>query len=95
METFDLLSRENIIISHNEEYSIAEISLLIAKEFDYENMILFNPDYSDGQYKKTANNTKLISYISKKCPDFIFTNIKDGIKEAVDFFKNNIENCRK
>lgn len=92
METIETLSCENIIISPNEEYSIADVSLLIAKEFDYES-IVFNHDYSDGQFKKTADNKKLISYISDS--GFVFTNIKEGIKETVDFFKENVCNCRK
>ena len=94
METIEILKCENLIISTNEEYSIGEISLLIAKEFDYENMVVFNHDFSDGQFKKTADNKKLFSYISDKT-NFAFTNIEDGIKSAVDFFKNNKEECRK
>jgi GDP-L-fucose synthase len=88
MELLDKLSCENIIISPKEEYSISDIALVIAKEFDYEQMIIFNDKYSDGQFKKTANNNKLMSYI----PNFIFTNINEGIKNTVEFFKNNINN---
>ena len=86
METIEMLHCENLIISTNEEYSIREVSLLIAKEFNYENMIIFNSEFSDGQYKKTADNKKLLSYLSDKKTDFEFTTIKDGIKRAVEFF---------
>ena len=46
METIEMLHCENLIISTNEEYSIREVSLLIAKEFNYENMIIFNNHHS-------------------------------------------------
>lgn len=95
MELLDKLTCENIIISPNEEYSISDISTLIAKEFDYDNNIIFNNNFSDGQFKKTANNKKMISYISEKNTFFEFTNIQEGIKTTVDFFKNNIDKCRK
>lgn len=90
MKTLPSLSRENIIISPCEEYSIAEVSLCIAKEFNYDT-IVFNANYSDGQFKKTANNKKLLSL----CPDFKFTPIKEGIKKTVQFFESNNNNCRK
>ena len=92
METIEMLHCENLIISTNEEYSIREVSLLIAKEFNYENMIIFNSEFSDGQYKKTADNKKLLSYLSQKKTDFEFTTIKDGIKRAVDFFNTFYHN---
>ena len=86
METIEMLHCENLIISTHEEYSIREVSLLIAKEFNYENMIIFNSEFSDGQYKKTADNKKLLSYLSDKKTDFKFTTITDGIARAVEFF---------
>jgi len=98
MEIIDTITCENIIISPNEEYSIADVALLIAKEFNYENMIVFNDTFSDGQYKKTADNKKLLSYIynkSDKSSDFVFTDIQNGIKNTVDFFKKNVNQCRK
>jgi hypothetical protein len=61
-------------------------------------MIVFNDTFSDGQYKKTADNKKLLSYIynkSDKSSDFVFTDIQNGIKNTVDFFKKNVNQCRK
>ena len=94
MELLEKITCENIIISPNEEYSISDVSTLIAKEFDYDN-IIYNDNYSDGQFKKTANNKKMISYISEKNTVFEFRNIQEGIKTTVDFFKKNIDKCRK
>jgi len=95
MELIDTLTCENIIISPNEEYSIADVALLIAKEFNYENMILFNSEFSDGQYKKTSNNAKLLSYIHDKHSNFVFTDIQEGIKKTVGFFVTNQKTSRK
>ena len=52
---------------------------------------MFDTQYSDGQYKKTADNSLLMKYKS----DFKFTKFSEGIKKSVDWFKNNYHNCRK
>lgn len=85
--------KESIILSVGEkdEISIKQIGMEIAKQFNYEHMIEFNENYSDGQFKKTANNSKLMKLNSK----FTFTSIQDGIKKTVDWFLNNYEECRK
>lgn len=83
---------ENIILSVGEEdeVSIEQVALSIARSFDYENLI-FDTSYSDGQYKKTADNTKLMQLIGT----YKFTSINDGIKKSVNWFTNNYKNCRK
>jgi GDP-L-fucose synthase len=82
-----------LIVSPSEEYSIKDVATMIAREYSYEDKIVFNSTYSDGQYKKTANNAKLLAMF----PDFKFTHIEEGIREAVDYFKYNYSNpnCRK
>ena len=84
--------KESIILSVNEndEISIRDIAILIAKEFNYEHMIEFDSSYSDGQFKKTADNSKLMNLLS----DFKFIKIEDGIANAVQWFINNYETCR-
>lgn len=59
--------------------SIGEIAKYIAKEFNYENMIEFDNSYSDGQFKKTADNSKLINLYG----DYEFTRIDHGIKKVL------------
>ena len=46
-------------VDEKDETSIANVAKLIAKEYDYEDMLEFDDSYSDGQYKKTADNSKL------------------------------------
>ena len=85
--------KDTIILSVNkeDEVSIREIGLLISKYFNYENNIIFDDSYSDGQYKKTADN----SYLLKLYGPYQFISIEQGIKETVDWFIKNYQNCRK
>ena len=85
------LNRESLIISPDEEYSIKYIAEEISKAFEYNKDIVFNTSYSDGQFKKTADNSKL----KRLLPEIKFTSIQEGIRETVEFFKNNYITCRK
>ena len=91
LKCFEKLEKENIIISPEVEYSIREVSIEIAKAFDYEDNIVFNSEYSDGQYKKTVSNSKLMSIL----PEVKFIDIKEGIPKTVKFFNDNYDICRK
>lgn len=53
--------------------------------------VVFDTKAADGQYKKTASNAKLRTYL----PDFKFTPFKDGVKKSVDWFVANYETARK
>lgn len=79
-------SDDNIILSvpEKDEISIKDIGILIAKCFDYENRIVFDSSYSDGQYKKTVSVQKLLN----RFPNFEFTPIEEGIKKTVEWFAN-------
>lgn len=77
-------------VSEKEEVSIRHIATLIANEFDYANNVVFDKSVSDGQYKKTADNSKLLSLY----PDVSFTPIQEGIMKTVNWFVNNYENSR-
>lgn len=85
--------KESIILSVNEkdEISIEDVATMIAKEFDYQHMIVFDDAFSDGQFKKTADNSKLM----KLNPDFEFTNMNKGIHNSVQWFVTNYNDCRK
>jgi GDP-L-fucose synthase len=85
------LFRENTIIAPTEEHSVGYVATLIAREYGYEDQMVFDSSYSDGQYKKTSDNAKLLAMF----PNFKFTHIEQGIREAVDFFKMEHSTCRK
>jgi GDP-L-fucose synthase len=84
---------ESIIlsISEKEEVNIKRIAEIIASNFNYQDRIIFNNKYSDGQYKKTADNKKLLDINN----NFKFTDIEDGIKNTILWFKENYNSCRK
>ena len=54
-------------------------------------MIEFDSTYSDGQFKKTADNSKLM----KLYGEYKFISFEDGIKKSVEWFIKNFDNCRK
>lgn len=78
-------------VGEKDEVSIGHVGHLIAKELEYHNVI-FDTDYSDGQYKKTVNNDYLISILPNT---FQFTSIENGIKDTIDWFKKNYNIARK
>ena len=82
--------REGIILASNKEYSIKEISELICINFNYSN-IVFDRSKSDGQYKKTASNEKLL----KLYPEFKFTSLEEGLKETISWFIKEYPNIRR
>mgnify|MGYP001189746300 FL=1 len=85
--------KDSIILSVDEkdEISIKDVATIIAKVYDYEEHMIFDPTYSDGQYKKTASNKKLIENVG----EFDFTPINAGIHETIQWFVENYNFCRK
>jgi len=92
LENYD--DKEPIIlsVSEKEEISIEKVAKIIAEVMDYEENLYFEDGYSDGQYKKTASNTKMMKYLNYS---FEFTPIKQGILDTVQWFIENYDNCRK
>jgi GDP-L-fucose synthase len=76
---------DNIIlsVSEKEEVSIGDVARLIAKAFDYEDRIVFDKSFADGQFKKPVSNAKLLDFLRE---DFEFTPIEQGIKQTVEWF---------
>lgn len=84
---------EPLIIAPDEstEISIAEVARAIATEFNYAEHMVFDPTGSDGQYKKTAANSKL----RRLYPEVSFRSFPEGIKESVAWFREHYASCRK
>jgi len=89
----DYHSPEPITLSVDEsaEVSIKELALTVAKAMKFEGEVIFDSSKADGQFKKTADNTKLRSFR----PDYKFVTIDEGVQKAVDWFIENYEVCRK
>ena len=80
-----------IIIADKIEYSIYEVSYMISEYFGISDRLVFDTNLSDGQYKKTADNSRLIETIG----DFTFTPLKQGLKETIDWLVENYDKARK
>lgn len=82
--------KENIILSPSTEHSISDVANIIAKKMD-QNDIVYDHSFSDGQFRKTADTTKLTS----NWPDFTFTPLEQGIADTIDHFIANYSSIRK
>ena len=82
---------EPIIFSTSQEVSIKDVVDLIVKHMSFNGEVIWESDKPDGQFRKPSDNSKLLSYL----PDFKFTSLDDGLKETIDWFVGNYENCRK
>ena len=82
-----------LILSVDEEaeVSIRDVAFMIAKAMKFEGKVVFDSSKSDGQFKKTASNSKLRKYL----PDFKFATMEDGVQSAVDWFCTNYDRARK
>jgi len=87
----DVSSPLILSVGEQEEVSIADVAKLVAKHMGYTSGLQFDTSKSDGQFKKTASNKKLLSLN----PDFKFTIIEDGVKKSVDWFVQNYDKARK
>lgn len=67
------------------------IHLVFLAAMDFKGNIVFDTTKSDGQFKKTASNKKLMSLY----PDFKFTPIAEGLQETCKWFEENYEAARK
>jgi len=90
---FNYNEKDNLILSVDEEdeVSISDIASYIAEEFNYKESMIYDTSFSDGQYKKTASNKKLRSFL----PNYQFTKPKDGISNTIKWFIQNYQNVRK
>ena len=91
LENYNEIEPIILSVSENDEKSINFVATCIAKKFNYENNIIFDKEKPDGQFKKTANNSKLLERIQ----NFAFTPIEEGISKTVEWFEANYKNSRR
>jgi GDP-L-fucose synthase len=80
-----------LIISGDEEVSIKDLVGMLVDEFKFKGKVIFDKTKPDGQFRKPSDN----SLIKELLPDFEYTPFEQGIKETVNWFKENYENARK
>eukprot|EP01099_Mayorella_cantabrigiensis_P000260 TRINITY_DN1118_c0_g2_i1.p1 TRINITY_DN1118_c0_g2~~TRINITY_DN1118_c0_g2_i1.p1 ORF type:complete len:352 (+),score=90.30 TRINITY_DN1118_c0_g2_i1:114-1058(+) len=79
-------------VDEQDEISIKDVATLIAKASNFPlERLKFDTTKADGQFKKTASNRKLRTYL----PNFQFTPIETAIQESVKWFEDNYETARK
>lgn len=88
----DMLNRDDIEYGHficspasHLEISIGSVAKMIAQNMHYDDAIVFDETYADGQYKKTVEPNAIFA-------DRKFTSFADGIKMTVEWFVENMEN---
>ena len=82
---------EPVILSSSTEISIRDLVHLIAEIFDFKRNIKFDTSKPEGQFRKPSDN----SVIKNMFSDFSFTPIEEGLKESINWFKENYPNIRK
>lgn len=89
---FNYEEAEPLILAPDEshELSIGEIAQNVADAFGCDKPLVFDSSYSDGQYKRTVTNQKLMSLN----PSFKFTPLPQAIKYSVEWFKDNMATAR-
>jgi GDP-L-fucose synthase len=85
---YDYKDSGNIILTSNQEVSIIDIATIISNKMNY--TFELDLEKPDGQYKKTASNHLLQTLL----PDFVFTDIKEGICDTIDWFIDNYDSIR-
>jgi GDP-L-fucose synthase len=81
-------------VDPEDEVSIAQVVHDVAYAFEFDNDIVYDTAQPDGQFKKTADNSKF-NHLYGHSPPFSFTPIKTGIRETVKWFIQNYRNARK
>jgi len=80
-----------LILSTSDEISIQHLVDLLVKEFKFTGKVKFDRSKPDGQYRKPSDNSLIKSLV----PTFEFTPIEEGIKETVQWFKENYDTARR
>lgn len=95
---FDYPGRgQTMILSPNpeDEVSIKDVAMMIASAFDIpQDRVKFQTAFSDGQFKKTADN-RLLKKMLLDYPDFKFKDIESGLTSTIAWFIDNYDKARK
>lgn len=84
-------STDPIILSvgEDQEISISDAVNVISKVAELNQPIVYDLTKADGQFKKTANNSKLINWLRTEKIDFEFTPFDEAISKTWEWFQMN------
>ncbi len=92
LRNYDSPEPITLSVGEEDEVSIKDVALWVAEAFELPaSQIHFDTTKADGQFKKTATNAKLRSFL----PDYKFKDLKQGIFDTCQWFKDNFETARK
>lgn len=77
------VSCDLINIAQNRGHTVNELVELISNETGYKGKIVYNSRYQDGSPKKVMDDR----LFRQQVPDFNFTSIENGIKEAIEYYQ--------
>ncbi|BGP34955.1 hypothetical protein JCM10296v2_006779 [Rhodotorula toruloides] len=77
-------------VGEEDEITIKQVAESIVKAVGFQGEVTWDSSKADGQYKKTASNSKLRKYL----PDFQFTPFDVALQESVDWFVQNYDKAR-
>uniref|UniRef100_A0AAY5EMV9 GDP-L-fucose synthase n=1 Tax=Electrophorus electricus TaxID=8005 RepID=A0AAY5EMV9_ELEEL len=78
-------------VGEEDEVSIKEAANVVVQALEFKGEVVYDTSKADGQFKKTASNTKLRKYL----PEFTFTPFPEAIKKTCDWFVDNYDIARK
>lgn len=81
----DLKEKYNTLIvgpPEHDEYPVKTVVDKIVNKMGFGGNIIYDSSFSNGQFKKTVNDSELLKYI----PDFEFTALDDGLQYTIDYF---------
>lgn len=95
LENYNQIDPIILSVDEKDEVEIGYAAKVVAdsmgKQLNIPFKLEFDTSYSDGQFKKTADNSKLKNLIG----EFKFTSIEDGVDKSVKWFVDNYNTCRK
>lgn len=74
----------------SQEASIGTIAQHVADAFGYKRPLIFDTKYSDGQFRRTVTNKKLM----RLNPSFQFTPVAEAIGASVQWYQTNVAKAR-
>ena len=84
-EHYKDITKPMMVCPPDSEVSLAEVVRLIADAFEFRGEIMYDTSLPNGQHKKTSDSTS---------QHFVYTPLKEGIKNTVQWFLNNEDSRR-